>query len=257
MLTDIAAIGSGGIVGLALGMIGGGGSILAVPLLLYVVGVRDAHAAIGTSALAVAANAFVNLARHARAGTVKWPCAIAFAVSGFIGAFGGATVGRMVDGHILLLLFSGVMAAIAAAMLVPKATEGDPGVRLNAAIAARLVPIGLATGALAGFFGIGGGFLIVPGIVFASRMPLLYAIGSSLVSVGVFGLATAANYALADLVDWRLAAELLAGGAIGGFAGQWLAVRLATRRNALARVFAGVLILVAAYMAARSSGLID
>lgn len=256
ILTDIAAIGSGGAVGLALGLIGGGGSILAVPLLLYVVGVREAHVAIGTSALAVAANAFANLAHHARAGTVKWPCAVAFAVSGFIGAFGGATLGRMVNGQHLLLVFSAVMAAIAVAMLLPKAATGDPTVRLNAAIAARLVPIGLVTGALAGFFGIGGGFLIVPGIMLASRMPLLNAIGSSLVSVGVFGLATAANYALGDLVDWRLAAELLAGGVIGGLAGQTLAVRLAARRQALSRLFAGVLVLVATYMAARSSGLI-
>ena len=80
-LQDLLSVLAGGIVGFSLGLIGGGGSVLAVPLLLYVVGVRDPHVAIGTSALAVALNAFANLAQHARAGTVKWPCAATFAAS--------------------------------------------------------------------------------------------------------------------------------------------------------------------------------
>ena len=77
---DVLAVLSGGAVGFSLGLIGGGGSILAVPLLLYVVGIGDAHVAIGTSALAVSANAFGNLVGHWRAGNVKWPCAATFAV---------------------------------------------------------------------------------------------------------------------------------------------------------------------------------
>ena len=72
--TDLASLGSGGLVGFALGLFGGGGSILAVPLLVYAVGIKDAHVAIGTSALAVSVNAFANLTSHAQAGTVKWPC---------------------------------------------------------------------------------------------------------------------------------------------------------------------------------------
>ncbi len=85
LLRAILSVLSGSAVGFALGLIGGGGSILAVPLLLYVVGLPNAHLAIGTSALAVATNAFANLAQHARNGTVKWPCATVFAVAGVLG----------------------------------------------------------------------------------------------------------------------------------------------------------------------------
>lgn len=88
-MPSLLAVLSGSFVGFWLGLIGGGGSILAVPLLLYVVGVADPHVAIGTSALAVAVNAFANLAQHARAGTVKWPCAAVFAVSGVAGRSSG------------------------------------------------------------------------------------------------------------------------------------------------------------------------
>ena len=87
---ELLSFGSGGLVGFALGLLGGGGSILAVPLLVYVVGVKDPHVAIGTSALAVSVNAFANLISHARAGTVKWPCAIVFALAGIAGAALGA-----------------------------------------------------------------------------------------------------------------------------------------------------------------------
>src|SRR5690606_22222767 len=92
-LADLLSFGSGTLVGFALGLLGGGGSILAVPLLVYVVGVKDTHVAIGTSALAVSANAFANLISRARAGTVKWPCAIMFAAAGMAGAALGAHLG--------------------------------------------------------------------------------------------------------------------------------------------------------------------
>ena len=107
----------GGIVGFSLGLIGGGGSVLAVPLLLYVVGVRNPHVAIGTSALAVAVNAFANLAQHARARTVKWPCAGTFAAAGIVGAVIGSTIGKMVNGERLLALFALVMIAVGVSML--------------------------------------------------------------------------------------------------------------------------------------------
>ena len=89
---------SGMLVGFSLGLVGGGGSILAVPLMVYVVGVAEPHVAIGTSAIAVAANAAVNLSNHARGGTVIWSCALIFAASGMAGAFGGSILGKMMDG---------------------------------------------------------------------------------------------------------------------------------------------------------------
>lgn len=119
-IADLLAVLSGGIVGLTLGMVGGGGSILAVPLLLYVVGVSDPHVAIGTSALAVSVNAFANLIAHSRAGNVKWPCAVVFGLSGVAGAFAGSTLGKQVDGQQLLFVFGLVMVAVAVAMLRPR-----------------------------------------------------------------------------------------------------------------------------------------
>lgn len=250
-LHDVLAILSGALVGFSLGLVGGGGSILAVPLLLYVVGVADAHTAIGTGALAVAATAFANLGIHARAGTVKWPCAATFAGAGVVGAVAGSTLGKRVDGDHLMVSFAIVMIAVGASMLRPKAGGGDPSVRITWPIARRLVATGFGTGLLAGFFGIGGGFLIVPGIMLGSGMPILNAIGSSLFSVGVFGAATALNYALSDLIDWRAAALFIAGGALAGLLGMRAAARLAEHKGTLNRVFAAVIFVVAAYMLLR------
>jgi len=242
----------GVLVGLALGLIGGGGSMLAVPLLLYVVGVRDPHVAIGTSAMAVSASAALNLIGHWREGNVKWPCAMVFAAAGVAGAALGSTFGKLVDGQRLLLLFSLIMVAVGIAMLRPRASGGDPGVRIDPAIAARLLIVGFTAGAVSGFFGIGGGFLIVPGIMLGSGMPILNAIGSSLFSVAAFGMTTAVNYARSGLVDWGAAAELTLGGVIGGLLGVRLAARLAGRRRLLTSIFVGVIFVVALYMAARS-----
>jgi uncharacterized membrane protein YfcA len=253
-LQDLLTVLSGGLVGFSLGLIGGGGSVLALPLLLYVVGVRDAHVAIGTSALAVALNAFANLAQHARAGTVKWPCAVTFAAAGVVGALIGSTIGKMTNGQHLLALFAVVMVAVGVSMLRRRSGEGDPAVRLNAEIAPRLVTVGLGTGFLSGFFGIGGGFLIVPGLMLSSGMPILNAVGSSLFSVGAFGLTTAANYAVSGLVDWKIATLFIVGGGVGGMLGMWLAIRLAGDRGTLVKVFAVVLFVVAAYMLFRSVG---
>jgi uncharacterized membrane protein YfcA len=116
----------------------------------------------------------------------------------------------------------------------------------------KLLLFGLLTGLLSGFFGIGGGFLIVPGLMLATGMPILNAIGSSLVAVAAFGLTSAANYALSGFVDWALAAIFLAGGVLGGVAGATLAKALAGKRGALNFVFAGVIFAVAGYMLVRS-----
>jgi uncharacterized membrane protein YfcA len=114
-----------------------------------------------------------------------------------------------------------------------------------------LAGTGFGVGLLSGFFGIGGGFLIVPGLVGATAMPLLNAIGSSLVSVTAFGATTALSYAISGLVDWPVAILFILGGAIGGFFGARLARRLALRRRALTVVFTSVVALVGLYMVAK------
>ncbi|MBI3676059.1 MAG: sulfite exporter TauE/SafE family protein [Proteobacteria bacterium] len=254
-LQIVLALLSGGVVGLSLGLIGGGGSILAVPLMVYVVGVPSPHVAIGTSAVAVAASALMNLFGHARDRNVKWPCATVFAISGVAGAALGAALGKTVDGAKLLAAFGVVMIVIAALMLKPRRGGDDPQVRLDSQSAPRLLPplagTGFGVGALSGFFGIGGGFLIVPGLVTATSMPLLNAIGSSLVSVSAFGLTTAASYALSGLVDWNVALLFIAGGTVGGFAGIGLARDLSARRHLLSLVFSAVVATVGLYVLAR------
>ncbi|WP_372617212.1 sulfite exporter TauE/SafE family protein [Falsiroseomonas sp.] len=247
---------SGVLVGFSLGLVGGGGSILAVPLLVYLVGVPVPHLAIGTSAVAVAANAAMSLVNHARAGNVRWPCASVFAGTGVVGALLGARLGKAVDGQLLLGAFAVMMIVVAALMLRRRDTGEDRRVRLNRGNAPALVGTGLAVGGLSGFFGIGGGFLIVPGLILATGMPMLQAIGTSLVAVTAFGLATAGSYAAAGLVDWGLAGVFVAGGLLGSTLGARAARRLARRRGLLTRVFAGLILVVAAYMLARSFGLV-
>ena len=258
MLTQaLLSLLGGGVVGFTLGLIGGGGSILATPLMLYVVGLSP-HTAIGTSALAVSANAFANFAGHARKGNVRWGSAILFAVFGMVGAAVGSTLGKIMDGRQLLFLFAILMVVVGALMLRPRKSANTPvpaderaEQRPDAMPTKSILLVVLAAllvGGLSGFFGIGGGFLIVPGLLVSTGMPMILAIGSSLLSVGTFGLATAINYAFSGLVHWLVAAEFVAGGILGGALGMRLAIRLSPRRTALNRIFAGLVFVVALYM---------
>jgi uncharacterized membrane protein YfcA len=238
-----------------LGLIGGGGSVLATPLLLYVVGLPP-HVAIGTGALAVSVSAFINFAGYARKGLVRWKVAAVFAVTGMVGAAIGSTLGKVFDGQRLLFLFAILMIVVGILMLRRKAPPqgaafGAPPGRENFVL---VVPAALGVGLLAGFFGIGGGFLIVPGLLFSTGMPMIAAIATSLLSVGTFGLTTAVNYSLSGLVDWTVAAEAIGGGLAGGVLGIRLASTLAPRKATLTKIFACVVFAVAAYMLWRTAG---
>lgn len=240
----LAALG-GALVGLLLTLFGGGGSVLATPWLIYIVGVADTHVAIGTAAAAVAVNAVVGLAGQARAGRVKWPCAITFGLAGLAGSFAGAALGRQVDGEALLGWFALAMIVIAVTMLLPPRSEGDPDVHLTPAMVLKLAPAGLIAGFAAGFFGIGGGFLIVPGLMAATGMTLANAGASSLVSVALFGGATSLSYGIAGQVAWPVFGALVAGGGAGTLAALPLARRLQTRAGLARTIFAGMVIAVA------------
>jgi uncharacterized membrane protein YfcA len=249
---SVLGLGSGALVGFSLGLVGGGGSILAVPLMVYVVGVREPHIAIGTSAIAVAANAAINLSNHARGGTVVWSCALTFAVAGMAGALLGSILGKMLDGQKLLALFALVMLLIATLMLKTRSRIGVGDVKMDLGNMPAIVGLGAATGTLSGFFGIGGGFLIVPALMLATGMPIMNAVSSSLVAVTAFGLTTAASYAWSGLVAWSLAGLFILGGIGGGLLGTRSARYLSKRRGALNSVFAAVIIAVALYMLARN-----
>lgn len=239
---------SGMLVGFTLGLIGGGGSILAVPLMVYVVGVSNPHVALGTSALAVAINALVSLAQHARAHTVKWRCAGIYASCGIVGAFAGAAVGKAVDGRHLLLCFAILMIGVGIIMIKGRRNEGCPGASCNRQNAGKVATYGVGTGLLSGFFGIGGGFLIVPGLIASTGMPILNAVGTSLVAVSAFGLSTALSYMISGFIDWQLAGLFILGGAGGSVLGIHTARRMAKSKGSLTTFFAGVIFIVAFYM---------
>ncbi|AUW45986.1 membrane protein of unknown function (plasmid) [Rhizobium leguminosarum] len=193
----LAAVGSGGIVGFMLGLLGGGGSILATPLLLYVVGVTQPHIAIGTGALAVSVNAFAS---HAIKGHVWWRCAAVFSALGVVGALGGSSLGKAMDGDRLIFLFGILMLVVGVLMLKPGKPVSAECRPIDLKMCLATTAVALAAGVASGFFGIGGGFLIVPGLMLATGMPMINAIGTSLLSVAAFGLATALNYASSGLV---------------------------------------------------------
>lgn len=247
---------SGVLVGFTLGMFGGGGSVLAVPLMVYIVGVRDPHIAIGTSAFAVAVNAGVNLISYAKSRQVIWSCAAAFSASGVLGAFGGSLVGKAIDGSRLLAYFALLMMGVASIMFFRR-NSGSPAdaqrrPRCTAEHAPKILSYGLAMGAFSGFFGIGGGFLIVPALMAATGMPIFLAVGSSLVAVTVFGMTTAASYVVSGLVDWSLALTFVCGGIGGGMLGRTGAKALSERKGALNVAFSAAIFAVGVYMLMRT-----
>lgn len=256
--TVITALASGLAIGLILGLVGGGGSILAVPLLVHAVGVQSPHLAIGTAAAAVAANAMAGLVPHVRAGNVRWPCGLVFAAAGVVGAALGAEAGKAFDGEQLLFLFGLLMIAVGASMLRKRKRELDANVRLTRDNARQMLPrligLGLLVGLLAGFFGIGGGFLIVPALIFAAGLPIHLAIGTSLIVVAALGATTAASYALSGLVDWPLFGLLVLGGGVGSALGMRAGKWLLGKKRALELGFASTVILVGAYVSAKAGG---
>lgn len=243
----------GALVGFSLALTGGGGSTLAIPLLLYVVGIGDMHLAIGTSALAVSVNAFANLIPHARVGQVHWRSGAWFVLVGIIGALIAAEIGKRMEANLLTLIFSGLMLVVAFFML----RKGRQNVDCHSNTATmpikhltlRLSSSGFGAGGIAGFFGVGGGFVIVPGLMLAARMTTAEAIGTSLLGVGCFGLATALSYASAGLVDWPLAVEFIISGIVGGWIGVALMQRINKKAGVLETIFATALIFIAIYMA--------
>src|SRR5579871_3606360 len=145
--SDFLAVFCGALVGLILGVIGGGGSVLAVPLLVYVVGVKSPHVAIGTSAIAVAMGAFANLIDHARRGHVCWPVATLFAIAGVCGAALGSTLGKHTEGQRLLILFGAAMIVLAARMAWRPDSILPPSLQVDRRTAPRVAGFGLAAGA--------------------------------------------------------------------------------------------------------------
>lgn len=241
---NLAAVLSGTLVGFVLGLVGGGGSILATPLLLYVVGIGNPHVAIGTGAVAVSMSAALNLANYWRHHWVRWRPAIVFSAVGSVGALVGSSIGKAIDGTQLVTLFGVLMLGVGLLMLRPGTRPGADSPRRPWVLPA----LALMAGAASGFFGIGGGFLIVPALLFATGMPAIEAIGTSLVAVTAFGLSTSLNYAMSGLVEWGLALQFIVGSVAGGVGGATLAARLSSHKRALNITLAAIILVAAAYV---------
>ena len=247
-ITDLQAILSvisGLIVGFSLGLIGGGGSILAIPLLIYFVGFDHPHVVIGTTALAVGINAFLNLIPHARKKHVNFKEGILFSIPGIIGVLIGAELGLITPGSKLLFIFGILMIIIAGYMLKRKCVEvaAEP---LHNMSLSKMLTIGFLVGFASGFFGIGGGFLIVPGLIYAGALNIIQAVGTSLISVGAFGVVTAIRYAIGGDINIVISVLYIVGGIVGGWIGTYYASKVSKRL--LTKIFAIIIILVAVYM---------
>jgi uncharacterized membrane protein YfcA len=253
----LLAAASGALVGFSLGLIGGGGSILAIPLLLYVVGLAYEapphselqsyldHVVIGTTALSVGLNAYLNAFMHFRRGNVNGKEGIAFSLPGAAGAIIGSYVGHLVGGGLLLFTFGFVMIGVAMAMLRTE-NIGSAGGVIPVHRLIRVIPAGLTVGILSGVFGIGGGFLIVPALVYSAGLTMVNAVGTSLIVVGTFGVTSAATYAVFGEVSPVIAILFLLGGVAGGYVGTRVASGLSNLM--LKKVFAVVVIVVAIYI---------
>lgn len=226
----------GTLIGLSLGAIGGGGSILTVPILVYVMG-QSAHAATATSLAIVGSVALVGAIPHWRAGRAQLATAVPFGLAGVAGAFAGAWANHLLPGRVLLGLFGALMIVVAARMLAPRLSKRDaPRTLRPSAWWPRLLIAGLAVGVLTGFFGVGGGFLIVPALTLLLGLGMREAVGASLVVIAINSAAGLTAHLRYSHLDLALALLFALGGAAGAIAGALLTGRLPER--ALQRAFA-------------------
>lgn len=214
-LTVVLAV----LVGISLGLLGGGGSILTVPLLAYVAGM-EAKQAIATSLLVVGATSAVAAISHARAGRVQWRTGLIFGVAGMAGAYGGGLLARFIPGSLLLIGFAVMMIATAIAML-----RGRQDVKNAPAAAHHRIPVpkviaeGLVVGLVTGLVGAGGGFLVVPALALLGGLPMPIAVGTSLVVIAMKSFAGFAGYLSSVTIDWRLASMVTVAAVVGALAG--------------------------------------
>jgi uncharacterized protein len=206
------------LIGVSLGMLGGGGSILAVPLLVYVAGL-DAKEAIATSLLVVGVTSLAAVVGHARAGRVRWRTGVVFGLAAMAGAYLGGRLGEYVPGTWLLVGFAVMMLATAGAMIRgrrPGATRshGDGHLPVGTVLLEGVV-VGLVTGLV----GAGGGFLVVPALVLLGGLEMPAAVGTSLLVIGMKSFAGLAGYLSVVRLDWGLAAAVTAAAVVGSVVG--------------------------------------
>lgn len=238
------------VVGVSLGLLGGGGSILTVPLLAYVAGL-DPKAAIASSLFVVGVTSAVGSIAHARAGRVRWRVAAVFGATAMVGAYGGGRLAHAVPGNILLIAFAFIMITAAVAMLRGRGDVGDqPAGPLPVG---KIVLLGGAIGAISGLVGAGGGFLLVPALVLLGGLPMGAAVGTSLVVISMQSFAGLVGHLAAESIDWTLTAAVTVAAVIGSVIGVRLTSRV--RPETLRRTFGWFVLAMAALVLAREANI--
>lgn len=228
------------LIGVALGLLGGGGSILTLPILTYVAGI-ETKAAIASSLLVVAVTSAFGVLAHARAGRVRWRTGLIFGAAGMVGAYGGGRLAAYLPGQLLMIAFAMMMLATAIAMLRGRRTATAP--------ANKELPIGkvlvegVLVGIVTGIVGAGGGFLVVPALVLLGGLRMEQAVGTSLVVITMKSFAGFAGHLGHVDIDWPITLAVTVAAVIGSFAGGGLAGRIPP--NALRKGF-GIFVLVMA-----------
>lgn len=209
------------LVGVSLGLLGGGGSILLVPLLTYVAGM-SAKEAISASLLVVGVTSAVAAISHARAGRVQWRTGLLFGSAGIVGAYTGGLVSRFIPGTVLLIAFAAVMVAAGIAMLRGRKERATT----QSLSVPKALGQGVAVGVLTGLLGAGGGFLVVPALALLGGLTMPIAVGTSLVVIAMNSAAGLAGHLSGQPLDWRLAAMVTAAAVVGALLGTRLASRV-------------------------------
>ena len=233
------------LVGMSLGLLGGGGSILTVPLLAYVAGM-DAKPAIATSLLVVGVTSAIGAITHARAGRVRWRVAALFGAAAMAGAYAGGMLARFVPGTALLVAFAAIMIAAGVAMLRGRkdtAADGEQPLPL-----VKTTLLGVTVGVISGLVGAGGGFLLVPALALLAGLPMPAAVGTSLVVISMQSFAGFAGHLASEHIDWRLAGLVTAAAVLGALIGGRLIAFVDP--NTLRKLFGWFVLLMASVMLA-------
>ncbi len=237
-------------VGISLGLLGGGGSILTVPLLAYVAGM-EAKQAIATSLLVVGVTSAVGAITHARAGRVRWKMAGVFGAAAMTGAYVGGRLARFVPGTVLLIGFAMIMIAAAVAMLRGRKDLADESVGHLPIL--KIVLQGATVGMISGLVGAGGGFLLVPALALLGGLPMPVAVGTSLVVISMQSFAGFAGHLASEAIDWKLAAMVTSAAVVGSIAGGQFAGRVDA--NTLRKAFGWFVLAMAAVVLSQEANI--
>lgn len=221
------------LIGITLGLLGGGGSILTVPILAYVVGVEPKQAIVMSLVVVGLTSVFATV-QHGRAGNVRWGIGLVFGGTAMVGAWGGGWVAQFISGTVLLLLFGGMMLVTAVAMLRKKPGKDDadeedepkPDTRSPLLRWGLVVVEGVLVGGFTGLVGAGGGFLVVPALVLLGKLPMRQAVGTSLFVISLKSFAGAGSYLQHVELDWGLTLAVSGAAIVGTFVGSAFAKKV-------------------------------